>query len=180
MTEPLFRTEDLHKNFGGVRATNGVSLAVSEGDFHAIIGPNGAGKSTLFNLMTGFVRPDAGQVLFSGRRIDTLPPRRLYRFGISRTFQITSIFTELTLRENLELALLSRRGRLLSVVKPYVKELDGEIAELLSTVALSGDLHLPAKHLSHGDQKKLELAGGACQQATSLAARRADGGHGLQ
>ena len=158
VAEPILRTEALHKQFGGLAATDGVSFDVARAEFRAIIGPNGAGKSTLFNLLTGFLRPDAGRVLFEGRDITATPPHRMFRRGVSRTFQITNIFTNLSVMENVQIALLSHRGRLYRVLRPADGQLRTEAAELLELVGLGGDPALDAATLSHGDRKKLELA----------------------
>jgi ABC-type branched-subunit amino acid transport system ATPase component len=156
--EPIFRVVGLHKHFGGLAATNDVSLEVGRAEFRAIIGPNGAGKSTLFNLITGFLRPDAGQVLFEGCEITGTPPYRLFKRGVSRTFQITNIFTNLSVIENVQIALLSYRSRLYRVLQPAEGQLRSEAEELLALVGLVGDVGLEASTLSHGDRKKLELA----------------------
>jgi branched-chain amino acid transport system ATP-binding protein len=158
VAEPIFRALGLHKRFGGLAATHDVSFEVGRAEFRAIIGPNGAGKSTLFNLITGFLRPDAGQVLFEGREITGTPPHRLFRRGVSRTFQITNIFTNLSVIENVQIALLSHRGRLYQVLQRAQGQLRAEAEELLALVGLAGDVALEASTLSHGDRKKLELA----------------------
>jgi branched-chain amino acid transport system ATP-binding protein len=158
VAEAVFRVSGLHKRFGGLAATNDVSLEVQRAEFRAIIGPNGAGKSTLFNLITGFLRPDAGSVAFEGRTITGTPPYRLFRQGLSRTFQITNIFTNLSVIENVQIALLSHRGRLYRVFERARHQLRAEAEQLLAQVTLAGDAELPASTLSHGDRKKLELA----------------------
>jgi branched-chain amino acid transport system ATP-binding protein len=158
VAEPIFRTVGLHKHFGGLAATHDVSLEVERAEFRAIIGPNGAGKSTLFNLITGFLRPDAGQVLLEGRDITGTPPHRMFGRGVSRTFQITNIFTNLSVMENVQIALLSYRGRLYRVLRPAEGQLRAEAEALLALVGLGGDPGLEASTLSHGDRKKLELA----------------------
>ncbi len=158
MAEPIFRARGLHKRFGGLAAANDVSFDVARAEFRAIIGPNGAGKSTLFNLITGFLRPDAGSVLFEGREITGTPPHRLFRQGMSRTFQITNIFTNLSVIENVQIALLSHHGRLYRVLQRAARQLRGEAEELLALVGLAGNPLQHASTLSHGDRKKLELA----------------------
>ena len=158
MPEPIFRTVGLHKHFGGLAATNDVSFEVERAEFRAIIGPNGAGKSTLFNLITGFLRPDAGRVLYEGRDITGTPAYRMFLQGVSRTFQITNIFTNLSVRENVQIALLSYRGRLYRGLQPAERQMRAEAEELLDLVGLSGHAGVEASTLSHGDRKKLELA----------------------
>jgi len=158
VADPIFRTRGLHKRFGGLAAANDVSFEVERAEFRAIIGPNGAGKSTLFNLITGFLRPDAGSVLFEGRDITGTPPYRLFRQGLSRTFQITNIFTNLSVIENVQIALLSHHGRLYRVLQGAARQLRAEAEDLLALVGLAGNPSLHASTLSHGDRKKLELA----------------------
>ena len=156
MTEPILRIEGLTKRFGGLEALGGVNLSVSPGDFRAIIGPNGAGKSTFFNTMTGLLRPDAGRVLFEGRDVTGEPPHRLARRGVARTFQITSVFADLTALENVQVALLAHARQSWSVW-PAARPLHTTRArELLAMVGLGGERI--AGTLSHGDQKRLELA----------------------
>src|SRR5271157_3350766 len=107
----MLEVRDLRKSFGGVVAVGGVSLTVETRQIAAVIGPNGAGKSTFFNLITGHLRPDAGQVLLDGRDITGTPPHRICRLGIGRSFQRTNIFPQLTVFENVQAALLAHRGR---------------------------------------------------------------------
>ena len=158
MSESIFSTDALHKRFGGLHATNDVSLDVARAEFRAIIGPNGAGKSTLFNLVTGFLRPDSGRILFEGADITGKPPNRLFANGLSRTFQITSIFTNLSVLENVQVALLSHHRKLFH----FLQRADTQFLEpahaLLAQVGLGGSALRPASMLSHGDRKKLELA----------------------
>jgi branched-chain amino acid transport system ATP-binding protein len=158
MSDPVLHISGLNKSFGGVRAARNVSLDVMPGAFHAIIGPNGAGKSTLFNLISGFDQPDSGRIFLNGDDITGQKPHRLFHAGLSRTFQITSIFAELTVLENLQFALLSHDRRLLEGIRPAKIEQLEKCAHLLELVSLGGDRKCKASTLSHGDQKKLELA----------------------
>jgi branched-chain amino acid transport system ATP-binding protein len=158
MSEPILRVESLAKRFGGLQALGGVDLSVAQGEFRAIIGPNGAGKSTLFNTMTGLLRPDAGRVSFEGREVTGKPPHLLARMGVGRTFQITSIFHDLSALENVQVARLAHARRAWSVW-PRAKLLHVERAqELLALVGLAASTGRLAGTLSHGDQKRLELA----------------------
>ena len=158
MSEPILRVESLAKRFGGLEALAGVSLSVAPGEFRAIIGPNGAGKSTLFNAMTGLLRPDAGRVVFEGREVTGEAPHRLVRRGVARTFQITSVFHDLTALENVQISLLAHARRAWSVW-PRARMLHAERArELLALVGLRGAQARVAGTLAHGDQKRLELA----------------------
>ena len=158
MVEAIFRTLALRKRFGGVIATDDVSLAVAHSEFRAIIGPNGAGKSTLFNLITGFLRPDAGRIVFEDHDIAGTPPHRLFHRGISRTFQISNIFTNLSVIENVQAALLSERRRLYRMLRPATGQLREAAIDMLRLVGLGAAQGFAAAILSHGDRKKLELA----------------------
>jgi branched-chain amino acid transport system ATP-binding protein len=158
MAELIFRTNDLYKRFDGVQAANGVNLAVDHGEFRAIIGPNGAGKSTLFNMISGFIVPDSGHIFFEGQNITGKPPYRLFHRGISRTFQITNTLINLTVLENVQVALLSWRRRLFHVLDRAAGAYLDESQALLDLVGLNGFDNTRAGMLSHGDQKRLELA----------------------
>lgn len=103
----VLAVDSVAKRFGGVQALGGVTLQVRRGEFHAIIGPNGAGKSTFFNTLTGLILPDTGQIVFEGRSLTGLPPHERVRLGMGRTFQITRVFPDLTLLENVQVALLA-------------------------------------------------------------------------
>jgi branched-chain amino acid transport system ATP-binding protein len=158
MPEAIFRTDGLQKRFGGVTAAGNVSLSVEAREFRAIIGPNGAGKSTLFNLITGFLAPDAGRIFLQGVDVTGSPPHRLFHRGISRTFQITSIFTNLSVRENVQTALLSFKRGLRELLRPAAPMLVREADALLRLVGLLALADRESGTLSHGDRKKLELA----------------------
>jgi len=158
MSGPILRVQSLAKRFGGVPALDGVDLAVEAGEFRAIIGPNGAGKSTFFNTLTGLLRPNAGSITFEGRDITGEPPHRVARRGVARTFQITSIFHDLTAIENVQVALLAHARRSWSVW-PRARNFGTKRAqELLAQVGLAASAAKPAGTLAHGDQKRLELA----------------------
>ena len=158
MSEAILRVVNLNKAFGGLRAANNVCLDVVPGEFRAIIGPNGAGKSTFFNLISGFLQPDSGRIFMAGEDITGRPPYALFHSGMSRTFQITSIFAELSVLENLQIALLSHRRRLFHALRPVGPMELAECARLLELVDLNVERERRAGTLSHGDQKKLELA----------------------
>jgi branched-chain amino acid transport system ATP-binding protein len=158
MSEPILRIEGLAKRFGGLEALGGVDLSVARGDFRAIIGPNGAGKSTFFNTMTGLLRPDAGRVIFEGRDVTGEPPHLLARRGMGRTFQITSVFHDLSALENVQVSLLAH-ARCSWSMWPNAGALHaGRARELLDLVGLSANAQRIAGTLAHGDQKRLELA----------------------
>lgn len=154
----VLQVRDLFKHFGGVQALDGVSLSVEPREFRAIIGPNGAGKSTFFNTLTGLLRADAGEVLYRGRSITGWPPHALARMGIARTFQITSVFPDLTALQNVQVALLGYQG---ATWRFWTRASDIGVEralELLQLVGLGGETASPSGTLSHGDQKRLELA----------------------
>jgi branched-chain amino acid transport system ATP-binding protein len=148
----------LRKRFGGVQAVNGVNLAVPPGDLRAIIGPNGAGKTTLFNLISGDLPHDTGQIFFGGEEVSGVPPHRLCRRGMGRTFQITSIFRRLTALENVQTAYLSHHRRHFNLLTPARRLYRDEAMGLLERVGLHEEALKPSGILSHGDQRRLELA----------------------
>jgi branched-chain amino acid transport system ATP-binding protein len=148
----------LAKRFGGLQAVKDVDLTVAAGERRAVIGPNGAGKTTLFNLITGYLRPDAGRVVFNGDDITGKPTYRVARAGIGRAFQITSIFPALTVFENVQLGRLARRGE---TARPFGRARGrhaDEVTEILESVGLAQHARSRAGNLSHGDQRALELA----------------------
>ncbi|MBM3490107.1 MAG: ABC transporter ATP-binding protein [Alphaproteobacteria bacterium] len=158
MAEPVLQVRGLSKQFGGLLALCDVNLQVERGEFRAIIGPNGAGKSTFFNTLSGWLKANAGRVLFEGRDITGHPPHRLTRGGIARTFQITSVFAGMSVLENVQVAILGYRGQTWRPWTP-ARTQHGELArELLERVGLAGEVGRQAGTLSHGDQKRLELA----------------------
>jgi branched-chain amino acid transport system ATP-binding protein len=158
MNEAILRVVDVNKSFGGVQASRNISIDVQLGEIHAVIGPNGAGKSTFFNLISGFLKVDSGRIYMSDRDITDREPYELFHAGISRTFQITSIFGELDVLENMQVAQLSYRRRLFDGVRRSRGMEVAECRRLLDLVGLDVETDRRASTLSHGDQKKLELA----------------------
>jgi branched-chain amino acid transport system ATP-binding protein len=162
----LLEARNLRKSFGGLVAVDDVSIQIQAHTLHSIIGPNGAGKTTLFNLLSGVLQPNHGQIFFKGHEITHLPPHRIAHLGIGRSFQITNIFPNLTVLENLRLAAqaLGRDNfRLLHSAESF--PIYAEKAEqVIHKVGLTGREHTLALHLPHGDKRKLEigimLAGG--------------------
>jgi branched-chain amino acid transport system ATP-binding protein len=148
----------LEKRFGGVRAVSRVDLVVPRGERRAVIGPNGAGKTTLFNLITGEVAPDAGEVVFEGTNITGVPSHALCRLGIARTFQISSVFRRLSALENAQVALLAFRRRQTELFTRARRLYRDEALAVLDRVGLLPEAPKPAGILSHGDRKRLELA----------------------
>ena len=161
----MLQIENLEKSFGGIKAVNRCSLKVQEGSITGLIGPNGAGKTTLFNLVTGFHKPDRGGIWLSGKRIDGLPPHKIARRAISRTFQIPRELKEMTVLENLMLIPLTQKGEKIwnslfrpNVVRSQEREIMEKALYVLEFVEL---IHLKddyAKSLSSGQKKLLELA----------------------
>ena len=158
MSAPVLETRGLAKSFGGVQAVAGVDLAMPRGEIRALIGPNGAGKTTFFNMLTGQLRADSGEVLFKGERLSGLPPHAVWRRGVSRTFQITATFVTLTVLENVQVALSSHERRTYSLLRrAAVLDVDSAVA-LLDQVGLAAQAGRVAGVLAYGDLKKLELA----------------------
>lgn len=156
---PLLAAEELRKTFGRLAAVAGVSLTLAEGTLTAIIGPNGAGKTTLINLLTGLLFPDGGTIRFKGRDITGLPSHGRVRLGLSRSFQIMTIFPNLTVHQNLLLPTLSRRGMNARALARLgdVTEANAEADALLREIGLWGQRDVRAGVLSHGDQRLMEL-----------------------
>ncbi len=152
----LLEVNGLTKRFGGTTAVAGCDLAVAEGTITGLIGPNGSGKTTVFNLITGYVAADAGTVAFTGRTIRRPDPARMYRRGLSRTFQLARAFSGLTALENLVVA--AGRGRA-ALFTPRLSGRDVPRAhDLLEEFGLSAVADLPAEQLSYGQRKLLEFA----------------------
>ncbi len=162
MTErqPVIQTAGLTKQFRGFTAVDSVDLTVTNGDVHALVGPNGAGKTTLFNLLTGFLRPSAGRITLAGRDVTGAKPERIAQLGVARSFQITSLFEQLTLRQHVELALQSTTnlGHRFWVSDRVLGRFDGRAAELLDQVGLARLAEVPASALAYGQKRALELA----------------------
>ncbi|HYF07152.1 MAG TPA: ABC transporter ATP-binding protein [Acetobacteraceae bacterium] len=148
----------LTKSFGGVRAVQEVSFSLSAGEMLALIGPNGAGKSTLFNMLNGQLRPDAGRVVLEGRDITGMAPRAVWRLGVGRTFQITATFASMTVRENVQMALLSHHQRLLDIWNPVARLDAAEADALLALVGMRDQAERACGVLAYGDLKRVELA----------------------
>jgi branched-chain amino acid transport system ATP-binding protein len=153
----VLEVSKLSKSFAGFRAVADVSLAVATRQIAAVIGPNGAGKSTLFNLITGHLQPDGGQVVLDGRDITGAAPHRICRMGIGRSFQRTNIFAKLTVFDNLQAAFLMHRGRGRDFWSRAAALYRDETEALLVSVGLDGFADAVAGTLSYGNQKQLEL-----------------------
>ena len=156
---PALVADHLWRRFRGVTAVADVSLRIAEGARFGIIGPNGAGKTTLFNLLSGELRPSSGSVTLFGRDITALRPYRRVALGLGRTFQITRVFSDLTVLENLTLALHGLSRTKLSLLRPWRRYRDKmeEAAELAASFGLAQRLGTRAAELSHGEIRELEV-----------------------
>lgn len=168
--EPLLQLDGLTKRYGALVAVDNVSMQVADGEVRAVIGPNGAGKTTLFHLITGVVKPTMGRVRFAGEDITGLPAHRICQRGLSRTFQLTSLFPEMSARENTTLAAQARHPRRW---QPFGGSGVFSQARAVGDAALEqlGLAHVaerPAGLLSHGDQRLLEVAMAMSQQPKVL------------
>ncbi len=152
--------QGLKKSFGGVVATDGVTLGVDAGELHAIIGPNGAGKTTLIAQLSGDLAPDAGHVVFNGKDITTVPTHRRSHFGLARSFQITSVFMGLSVIDNVALAVQAHDGHSFRFWQPATTQtrLRKPALEVLEKVGLAHRAGTIASAMSHGERRQLEIA----------------------
>jgi branched-chain amino acid transport system ATP-binding protein len=148
----------LSKAYGGVEAVRDVSFAVDAGEMVAIIGPNGAGKTTCFNMLNGQLRPDSGDIRLDGASLAGLPPHRIWRLGVGRTFQVTATFGSMSVRENVQAALLSHHRRNHSMWPRAAPLYAGEADALLERVGMREQAARPCAELAYGDLKRVELA----------------------
>jgi ABC-type branched-subunit amino acid transport system ATPase component len=153
----MIQTNDLRREFGGIKALAGVTLKVAEGERRAIIGPNGAGKTTLFNVLTGELEPTAGQVRLAGEDVTGRRPHELARRGVARMYQRNELFDPLSARDNVAIAVAAAAGPYRPFRAPPASEL-AMADELLDRVGLAGRESMPARALSHGERRQLELA----------------------
>ena len=160
MAEPLLRVENLMRRFGGITATDNLSLDVAKGELHAIIGPNGAGKTTLITQLTGQLQPNSGTIHFGGRDITRLPTYRRSALGLARSFQITSLLKDFTAADNVALAAQAHDGHSFYFWGHARKEkhLREAARAALARVGLEGRADVVVSELSHGEQRQLELA----------------------
>jgi branched-chain amino acid transport system ATP-binding protein len=157
---PLLEISELTKDFGGLRAVSGLSLVVEPGEILGLIGPNGAGKTTIFNLITGFLRPTAGEIRLAGMSLIGLKPHAVTRRGIARTFQIVKPFPKLSVKENVTLAAFVRL--------PARPDAEAEARRMLEQVGLAAKLESPASDLTLAEQKRLEMARALATRPTLL------------
>ena len=154
----LLLVEGLNKRFGGVVAARDVSFSLGAGEMVAIIGPNGAGKSTTFNMVGGQLRPDTGRVVLRGEEITGLPPRKVCRMGVGRTFQVAQTFLSFSVVENVQMALIARNGQTRDVISRASALHRQEALALLERVGMTREADRPIGELAYGDVKRVELA----------------------
>ena len=156
----LLKVENLSKNFGALRASDGIDFDVREGETHAVIGPNGAGKTTFISQLAGMLRPDSGRISFAGEDITALPAQRRARKGLARSFQITSVYPEFSALENVALAVQAHSGHSFR----FWRDARGDPAliepaeRVLEEVGLEKRKNITAANLAHGEQRQLEVA----------------------
>ena len=160
MSEFILETEDLTKDFAGFVAVNGVSLRIERGTIHALIGPNGAGKTTCFNLLTKFLQPTRGSIVYKGIDITAHAPADVARLGIVRSFQISAVFPHLNVLQNVRIALQRKRGGSFDFWRSdkSLDEFKARAMELITDVGLAAYAELPAVELPYGRKRALEIA----------------------
>jgi branched-chain amino acid transport system ATP-binding protein len=154
----LLSVENLSKSYGGVHAVRGVSFQLAAGEILALIGPNGAGKSTCFDMLNGQNTPDSGRIMLLGADTTGQRPRAIWRLGVGRTFQITATFPTMTVRENVQVALISHAEKLFDLWTSTSTFARGEAGRLLDLVGMGAYAERPCGELAYGDLKRLELA----------------------
>ena len=158
--QPILYTDNLTKSFHGFVAVNNVSFTLREGAVHALIGPNGAGKTTLFNLLSKFMTPDSGRIMYRGREITGIGPADVARIGIIRSFQISAVFPHFTAIENVRIALQRQSRNAFDFWRTFksLAALDARAGEILASVGLHELRHRLAAELAYGQKRTLELA----------------------
>ncbi|MFK7994386.1 MAG: ABC transporter ATP-binding protein [Granulosicoccus sp.] len=164
----VLKVSNLSKSFGGIHAVTDVNFQVDKGELLALIGPNGAGKTTCFNMLMGQLKPSSGDVFLHNQRITGMKPRKVWRKGVGRTFQITGTYQSMTVIENVQMALISHHKRLFSVL-PYATRLyRDEAMSLLELVGMPEQSERACSILAYGDLKRLELAIAMCHDPSLL------------
>ncbi|WP_322997822.1 ABC transporter ATP-binding protein [Castellaniella sp.] len=155
----LLEVHNVTQRFGELAAVNQVSLNVEQGELHAIIGPNGAGKTTFFNMISGFYRPTSGRIVFNGSDVTDLPAHERVGLGMARTFQITEVFPELSVRDNLRIAVEITQGLRMKLfsTRRQSAQTAAQVDELLETGGLTANADRHVGELSHGDQRSTEI-----------------------
>ena len=160
MIEPILEVRNLVKSFGGVKASNDISLSVQEHEIHAIIGPNGAGKTTLVSQLSGSLQPDSGSVHFNAQDITKLPTHKRSIIGLARSFQITSLIMSMSVLDNVALGVQARDGHSFKFWKPArsIIKLRNRATEILRQIDLEGKAGSKVSALSHGERRQVEIA----------------------
>jgi len=164
----ILKTVGLSKNFGSLQAVNDVSLEIKEGTIRAVIGPNGAGKTTLFDLITNRTNPTSGKVYFQGKDITYLPPHKIVKLGIGKCFQISKLFPELNVFENIQIACISRAKKVFNMYSSGNKTMRDEVLQIINSIGLAALTDTSAGYLSYGDQRRLEIGITLALQPTLL------------
>lgn len=154
----VLEVRNLSKSFGGVQAVKDVNFDLKEGEFLALIGPNGAGKTTCFNMLNGYLKPNTGSVSLRGQALIGHPPRKIWRMGVGRTFQITATFLSMTVVENVQMALISHHRRVFDLFSRATRLYVDEAMALLELVSMQDQAGRACSELAYGDLKRLELA----------------------
>ncbi|WP_170464849.1 ABC transporter ATP-binding protein [Ruegeria arenilitoris] len=154
----VLEVRNLSKSFGGVQAVKDVNFDLKEGEFLALIGPNGAGKTTCFNMLNGYLKPNSGSVSLRGQALIGQPPRKIWRMGVGRTFQITATFLSMTVVENVQMALISHHRRVFDLFSRATRLYVDEAMALLELVSMQDQANRACSELAYGDLKRLELA----------------------
>ncbi len=157
---PLLSITGLNKSFGGIKATDNITLEVTAGELHAIIGPNGAGKTTLISQLSGALKPDSGTIVFDRQDITATPAYARAKLGITRSFQITSLVMEMSVLDNIALAVQAKQGHSFRFVKPAraIESLRDAARAHLAAVGLEARANEPTVNLSHGEHRLMEIA----------------------
>jgi ABC-type branched-subunit amino acid transport system ATPase component len=166
----LLRISGLIKNFGALRVLNDINLEVPPGSLHSVVGPNGAGKTTLFNVISGFIKPTGGRVEFREKDITSLSPHQMAHLGMSRSFQVITLFQELTALENIRLTIQARRKERFSIFKKAseLQEPVTQAYEILKLLGLEAKAEHKASELSHGEQRLLDIGMAMAGESTLL------------
>jgi len=160
MTETVLEISNLSKQFGGVKATDNITLSIETNEIHAIIGPNGAGKTTLVSQLSGALQPDAGNIRFQGKDITSLPTFKRSALGLARSFQITSLIMSMSVLDNIALGVQAHQGHSFKFWKPArsIESLRSRAGEILEQIELTGRADSKVSALSHGERRQVEIA----------------------
>lgn len=154
----VLEVRNLSKSFGGIKAVTDVNFDLHRGEFLALIGPNGAGKTTCFNMLNGYLKPNTGSVKLLGKELIGTRPRKIWRMGVGRTFQITETFLSMTVLENVQMALISHHQKTFDLFSRATRLFRDEAIELLNLVSMQEHASRACSELAYGDLKRLELA----------------------